>query len=106
MGFSCGAFVARDVAYARRGRYRGLILIGAAMIPDAARLKGAGIRRVVMACGYHDGARAMMVRATAIMNRAGLETRFVSTGKIWHQPPHDLGAILRKQLAWGRAPLR
>lgn len=103
IGFSRGAFVARDVAYARAARYRGLILIGAAMVPDARRLKAAGIRRVVMACGDHDGARPTMVRATALMNAAGLETRFVSTGRIWHQLPPNLEEILREQLAWVRA---
>ena len=85
IGFSRGAFVARDVAYARPGRYRGLVLIGAALQPDPARFRRSGIKRVVLASGDHDGARPTMLKATARLQRGGVEARFVSTGPIWHQ---------------------
>jgi predicted esterase len=102
IGFSRGAFVARDVAYARRGRFRGLVLLGASMTPDAARLKAAGVRRVVMAAGDYDGARPTMQRAARALDEAGLPTRYVSLGRIGHQLPHDLGDILRGAIAWIR----
>lgn len=103
IGFSRGAFVARDVAYARPGRYRGLILIGAALKPDPQRLRASGIRRVVLAAGDYDCARPTMQLAAARLNAAGLPSRYVSTGKIWHQLPADLEAILRDAIAWIRA---
>jgi len=102
IGFSRGAFVARDVAYARPGRYRGLILIGAALKPDPKRLRASGIRRVVLAAGDYDCARPTMQLAAARLNAGGLESRYVSTGKIWHQLPADLERILRDAIEWVR----
>lgn len=102
IGFSRGAFVARDVAYARPGRFRGLILMGALMQPDAARFKASGIRRVVMAAGDYDMARPAMQRAAAMMTALGLPTRYVSLGRIPHALPNNLEVILRDALRWVR----
>jgi predicted esterase len=103
VGFSRGAFVARDVAYARPGQFRGLVLIGAALVPDPERLRASGIRRVVLASGDHDGARPTMQRAWAVLTAAKLEARFVSLGPIWHELPDDFGARMRPILDWVRA---
>ncbi len=103
VGFSRGAFVARDVAYARPGRYKGLVLIGAALTPDPQRLRDNGVRRVVLASGDYDDARPTMLAATARLLRGGVEARFVSTGKIWHQLPENLEQVLREHLLWVRA---
>lgn len=102
IGFSRGAFVARDVAYARPGRFRGLILIGAHLLPDAKRLQASGIRRVVMAAGDFDGAAPAMRRASATMSALGLPTRYVSLGRIPHTLPLNLETILRDALQWVR----
>ena len=99
VGFSRGAFAARDILYAG-ARYRGVIFIGAAFVPDAAKLRAQGVRRVVFACGDHDGARPTMVKATATLLRHGLQARFVSTGRIWHQLPADLSERMKEPLAW------
>jgi predicted esterase len=103
-GFSRGAFVARDVVYARPGRYRGAILIGAALTPDPARFKAAGIRRVVLAAGDFDGARPTMQRAAAQLTAGGVPGRYISLGPIGHALPRDLEARFRDALAWVRAP--
>jgi len=102
MGFSRGAFVARDVAYARAGRYRGLVLIGAALSPDARRLRASGIKAVVLASGRYDGARPTMQRAAVRLSAAGLRARYMSTGKIWHQLPGDMGRFVREAVRWIR----
>jgi predicted esterase len=102
IGYSRGAFVARDVAYARPGRFRGLILLGALMRPDAVRLKASGIRRVVFAAGEWDMARPAMQRSAAALTGAGLPSRYVSLGKIGHALPDNLEAILRDALRWIR----
>lgn len=102
IGYSRGAFVARDVAYARPGRFRGLILLGALMRPDAARLKASGVRRVVFAAGEWDMARPAMQRSAAALSGAGLPSRYVSLGKIGHALPDHLEAILRDALRWIR----
>jgi predicted esterase len=102
IGFSRGAFVARDVAYARPGRFRGLILLGAVIQPDPARLKAAGVRRVVMAAGEYDMARPTMRRSAAAMSAAGLPSRYVSLGRIGHALPDNLEGVLRDALRWIR----
>lgn len=99
VGFSRGAFAARDILYAG-ARYRGVVFIGAAFVPDPDTLLARGVRRVVFACGDHDGARPTMLKATAVLLRAGLEARFVSTGRIWHQLPADLSERMAEPLAW------
>lgn len=103
VGFSRGAFVARDVAYARPGRYKGLVLIGAALTPDPQRLLDNGVRRVVLASGDYDDARPTMLLAAAILKRGGVETRFVSTGRIWHQLPRNLDEVMAPHIDWIRA---
>ncbi len=100
VGFSRGAFVARDVAYARPGEFRGLVLIGAALVPDAERLRASGVERVVLASGDFDGARSTMLLARAKLCAAGLPARFVSLGPVWHDLPADSLDRLRADLAW------
>lgn len=100
MGFSRGAFVARDVAYARKDRWRGLVLIGAALTPDAELLRANGIRRVVLASGDFDGAKKTMVAARSKLCAAGMPTRFVSLGPVWHALPPDSITRMKEALTW------
>lgn len=100
VGFSRGAFVARDVAYARPGRYRGLVLIGAALSPEPALLRANGIRRVVLAAGDHDGAAPTMRAARDKLIRGGVEARFVSLGPVYHTLPDDTSSRLAESLRW------
>lgn len=100
MGFSRGAFVARDVAYESPGRYRALVLIGAVLSPDAKRLKASGIERVVLAAGDYDMAKETMQGATAKLTASGVPTRFVSLGRVPHTLPEDTAARLAGAIAW------
>lgn len=106
VGFSRGAFVARDVAYARPGRYRALVLVGAALVPDADRLAASGVERVVLASGDFDPARRTMERAAAELSRRGIPARFVRLGPVGHALPRDVDRLLGAHLAWaaGSAP--
>ncbi len=100
VGFSRGAFVARDVAYARPGRYRGLVLIGAALSPEPALLRANGVRRVVLAAGDHDSAAPTMRAARDKLVRGGVEARFVSLGPVFHTLPDDTASRLAESLRW------
>lgn len=100
MGFSRGAFVARDVAYARPGRYRALVLIGAATIPDPKLLAASGIEKVVLASGDHDGAAKTMRAARTILVASGIQARFVSLGPVYHALPADSAKRLRDAVRW------
>jgi predicted esterase len=105
IGYSRGAFAARDVLYERAGRFRGLILLSAAVSPDPEKLKAAGIRRVVLATGDLDGSRPVMKKALLALEAAGIPTRFVSLGRIGHWLPRDLETILRDAIAWVAPPV-
>jgi pimeloyl-ACP methyl ester carboxylesterase len=100
VGFSRGAFVARDVAYARPGRYRALVLLGAALSPDPDRLAASGIRRVVLGCGDFDPARRTMEKAARDLAARGIATRWVSLGPVGHALPKDVTARLSAHVAW------
>ncbi|NUP13597.1 MAG: hypothetical protein HOW73_46775 [Polyangiaceae bacterium] len=100
MGFSRGAFVARDVAYARKHKYRALVLIGAAITPDPAILRDNGIEKVVLASGDFDGAAKTMRAARKKLTAAGFDCRFVSLGRVYHALPSDSGERLREAMAW------
>jgi predicted esterase len=100
VGFSRGAFVARDVALARPGRYSALVLIGASITLDVPALKAAGIRRVVLAAGEYDSSFKAMKRARDKLALNGIEARFVPLGKVFHELPADAGPRLREAVAW------
>jgi predicted esterase len=102
VGFSRGAFQARDFVYARPGRFRGMILLGAAVKLDVERLRAAGVRRVLLASGDNDEARPFMQRAAVRLAASHLPARFISLGPYWHVLPSDLGKVMRDALAWVR----
>lgn len=104
IGWSRGAFAARDILYTESPsfvrRFRGLVLIAAQVTPDVARLKKVGIERVVMAAGDYDGARPTMEAAVTKLRAGGIETRWVSLGKIGHAWPADFESRMREPIAW------
>ena len=102
VGFSRGAFMARDLAYARPGRVRGVVFLGAAVRPDATRFRDAGVARVVLGAGEYDGAAPSMRRSVAELAARGVEARYVSLGRIGHTVPGNLGPVVRQAVAWIR----
>lgn len=100
MGFSRGAFVARDVALARPGRYKSLVLIGAALSVEPKALAASGVRRVVLASGDHDHAARTMRALHTRLSAAGVESRYVSLGPVYHTLPPDTAERLREALRW------
>jgi predicted esterase len=104
VGFSRGAFLARDLVEARPGRFRAMIVLGAAVRLDAERLRASGIRRVLLACGDKDEARPTMTRTASRLAASGIETKFMSLGPIYHVLPEDLGRVMHTALAWVTTP--
>lgn len=100
VGYSRGAYVARDVIYARPGVYRAAVFLGAAVDPDPARFRASGIRRVVLAAADFDGARPTMLRAARRLGAAGIPARFVGLGPMGHGVPADLGERMAEPLRW------
>jgi len=102
VGFSRGAFLARDLVYARPGRFQGMILLGAAVRFEPERLRAAGVKRVLLASGELDDARKTMEHVALFLSSRGVEARFVSLGPIYHKLPPDLGRVMRDALRWVR----
>ncbi|MCC6525708.1 MAG: hypothetical protein IT373_23870 [Polyangiaceae bacterium] len=100
MGFSRGAFAARDIALAQPGRWPKLVLVGAALRLDPAAVRAAGIEAVVLAAGELDSAHGSMVGATARLAASGIPARFLGLGPIYHQLPHDFARYVDEALAW------
>ena len=109
VGWSRGAFAARDILYASASdpkfaalsqRFRGLVLIAAMVKPDPKALQSAGITRVVLAAGDYDMSLPIMLADVPKLKKAGLEARFVSLGKIGHVWPPDFDARMREPIDW------
>jgi len=103
IGYSNGAYFAAEVAMAQAGRWSGLVLLSMKLDLDGARLKNAGIRRVVLAAADQDGARTSMIEAAARLTEWGLTTRFMSLGPGGHELPSDIAARMCDAIAWVRA---
>jgi predicted esterase len=104
IGWSRGAFAARDMVVARKDlvgkHFTGLVLIAAQVAPDAATLRAAGIKRIVMAAGDFDMSRPMMTGAIDALKHAGMPARFVSLGRIGHVWPTNFETTMREPIAW------
>jgi predicted esterase len=106
MGYSNGAYFAAEVAQSEPGRWTGLVLLSMHLELDVARLRAAGIRRIVLGAGDKDGARDAMKALAARTDAAGLPTRFVSLGPVGHDlplpAPPDMDARMCDAIAWVR----
>lgn len=109
IGWSRGAFAARDILYesltdpavaSLSRRFRGLVLLAAHVTPDVEKLRAAGITRVVMGAGLYDGSKPTMTAAVESLRAAGMEARFVSLGNIAHVWPPDFEARMAEPIAW------
>ncbi len=102
MGYSNGAYFAAEVALHEPGRWTGLVLLSMHLELDAARLRAAGIRRVVLAAGDRDMASTSMRKLADALDAGGVPARFVSLGPAGHELPRDLDARMVEPVAWVR----
>jgi predicted esterase len=102
MGFSSGAAFAVKLALAEPGRFAGVVLMSMVLQLDASKLKAAGVKRVVLMAGELDASHASMVANAKALNAGGLETRFVSLGKVGHHFAADMETRMVDVVAWVR----
>ena len=100
VGFSQGSYVAVDLVKARLARFRGLVLLGAEMHPNAQTLKDAGVKRVALGAGSLDGAHDSLAIEARRLDGEGLETRFFELGHVGHTYAVEETTILRDAIAW------
>jgi predicted esterase len=103
IGYSNGAYFAVEVALFEPGKWTGLVLLSMRLELDVTRLRAAGVRRIVLAAGDRDGARASMRALAASTDAAGLPTRFMSLGPGGHEFPNDMPARMCVAISWVRA---
>jgi predicted esterase len=104
MGFSNGAWAAAETALAQPGEWQQLVLIAMKVSLDAAKLRGAGIERVVLAAGDHDGSAHSMQSEAKKLNAAGLPALYLSLGKVGHTFPRDMASRMETALQWLETP--
>jgi predicted esterase len=102
VGYSNGAYFAVQIARSERGTWTGLVLVSMRLELDAASLRAAGVRRIVLAAGDRDGASVSMQTAAKSTDSAGLPTRFMSLGAGGHEFPADMDARMCVAIAWVR----
>jgi predicted esterase len=100
IGFSLGAIRGMDLAHSGGGRWPSVVLIGAKVHPDAARLRAAGAPRLLLAAGDYDMMKWQMAGEARRLVRQGYPAAFMSLGKIGHWFPSDFAERLERGLAW------
>jgi predicted esterase len=100
VGFSQGSYVALDLVKARLAKFRGLVLLGAELHPNAKTLRDAGVQRVALGAGQLDATHASLVEEARRLDDEGLETRFFDLGRVGHTYAADDPAVLREAIAW------
>lgn len=101
VGFSQGGYVTLDLVKSGKVKFRGLVLIAAPEAhPSAAKLRNAGIERVVLAAGYRDAAYAPLVEDAKRLEREGMEVRFVDLGDVGHTYAAENTVALHDAIVW------
>ena len=100
VGFSLGGIAAVQIAQGTTGKYAGLVVVASQVHPDAAALKKAGIRRVVLAAGDFDMTSAPLQADARLLTAQGMPTRFVSLGKFGHGYPADMEQRMHEPMTW------
>lgn len=100
VGFSLGGIAAVQIAQASTQQYAGLVVVASQVHPDAALLKKAGVKRVVLAAGDLDMTSAPLQEDARLLSAQGVATRFVSLGRFGHGYPPDMEQRMREPMAW------
>jgi predicted esterase len=101
VGFSQGSYVALDLVKARLAKFRGLVLLGAELHPNAQTLRDAGIVRIALGAGRRDHvAYASLVEEQKRLSNEGIETRFFDLGNVGHTYVVDDTSILNDAIAF------
>lgn len=101
IGFSQGAYAARNLILAQPGKYRAALFIGADISTTADSFRKAGVERVAFAAGRYDMMRKPLEEEAAKVKAAGLPVRFVDLGAVGHTyVPAANASELRDTVAW------
>ncbi len=100
IGFSQGSFVIVDLLETSRARARAVVLLGADVHPSVARLRDAGVERVVLGSGAKDAPYRKLRAEVARLEAEGMPARFVDLGRVGHTYATEQPEELRAALLW------
>ncbi len=100
IGYSMGAFRAVGIAQGGAGKYPRVMLIGAKVSLEQARLAQSGVLRLLLCAGSGDMMHDHMQRETARVLRAGLSARFLDLGPVGHAFTPSFANYLPEALTW------
>ena len=100
IGYSMGAFRAVNIAQASAGWYPRVMLIGAKVSLDQARLTQNGTERVLLCAGGWDMMHDPMQREAERVRRAGFQARFLDLGPVGHAFTPSFAEYLPQALSW------
>jgi predicted esterase len=100
IGYSLGAFRALALAEQGGGRYPRVMLIGARIYPNRARLANNGVERLLLTAGRFDRTHEHMRREAARLERAGFRARFLGLGPVGHFFTPSFAEYLPGALEW------
>lgn len=100
IGYSLGAFRALELAQQGAGKYPRVMLLGARIHSDPARLRTSGVERLLLGAGAFDMTYEHMQREAQRVSRRGISARFLGLGRVGHALTPSLGSYLPEALAW------
>ncbi|MET0792657.1 MAG: hypothetical protein ABW061_14145 [Polyangiaceae bacterium] len=100
IGYSMGAYRAVSIAQASTSRYPRVMLIGAKVSLDPARLTQNGTERILLCAGNWDMMHDPMQREANRLRLAGLQTRFLDLGPVGHAFTPSFAEYLPIALSW------
>jgi predicted esterase len=102
IGYSLGAYRALRIAESSAGKYPRVMLIGARIALDQARLTQNGVERVLLCAGDWDMMHDPMQREADRARRAGFQSRFLGLGPVGHTFTATFANYLPEALSWLR----
>jgi len=101
IGYSMGAFRAVGIVQAgSTTRYPRVMLIGAKVALDRARLQQSGVERLLLCAGSWDMMHDPMQRESQRLRSAGFTARFLDLGAVGHAFTPTFARYLPEALAW------
>ncbi len=100
IGYSMGAFRAVGIAQGSAGKYPRVMLIGAKVSLDRARLAENGVARLLLCAGSWDMMHDPMQRETERIQRTGFTARFMDLGPVGHAFTASFANYLPEALTW------
>lgn len=100
IGYSMGASAALRVVLMDPGKFQGLVIVNASVLPSAADLRRAGVARVAFVAGERDRTAKKLARHAKRLAKAGVDARYFVLAKTGHFFDANSTALLKAPLTW------